>query len=136
MKTMATLLIVMIITSTIQSIKMSEYKRTNETLKSMVDEVAEYADSTMDTGEFDEFCQYKVGHKFVKKYDELYWEKSIFPYNFLKIIYFFIKNYKVFINLNILFYQFKYTLAPQKTYNKLIEKLYNKFIKNYRVINH
>ena len=75
MKTMATLLIVMIITSAIQSIKMSEYKWTNETLKSMVDEVAEYADSTMDTGEFDEFCQSKAGQKFFKKYDELYGEK-------------------------------------------------------------
>ena len=75
MKTMATLLIVMIITSTIQSIKMSECKRTNETLKSMVDEVVEYADSTMDTGEFDEFCQSKAGQKFFKKYDELYGEK-------------------------------------------------------------
>ena len=75
MKTMATLLIVMIITSTIQSIKMSEYKRTNETLKSMADEVVEYADSTMDTGEFDEFCQSKAGQKFFEKYDELYGEK-------------------------------------------------------------
>ena len=71
MKTMATLLIVMIITSTIQSIKMSEYKRTNETLKSMVDEVAEYADSTMDTGEFDEFCQSP---------GEALSEKDFFPY--------------------------------------------------------
>ena len=75
MKTMTTLLIVMIITATIQSIKMSEYKRTNETLKSMVNEVAEYADSTMDTGEFDDFCQSKAGQKFFKKYDELYGEK-------------------------------------------------------------
>ena len=75
MKTMATLLIVMIITSAIQSIKMSEYKRTNETLKSMADEVVEYADSTMDTGEFDEFYQSKAGQKFFKKYDELYGEK-------------------------------------------------------------
>lgn len=75
MKTMTTLLIAMIITSAIQSIKMSEYKRTNETLKSMADEVVEYADSTMDTGEFDEFCQSKAGQKFFKKYDELYGEK-------------------------------------------------------------
>ena len=75
MKTMATLLIVMIITSAIQSIKMSEYKRTNETLKSMADEVAEYADSTMDTGEFDEFIMSKQGQEFFKKYDELYGEK-------------------------------------------------------------
>ena len=41
----------------------------------MADEVVEYADSTMDTGEFDEFCQSKAGQKFFKKYDELYGEK-------------------------------------------------------------
>ena len=44
----------------------------NIRLKAMVDNVVNYADSTADTGEFDEFIESKQGQKFFKKYNELY----------------------------------------------------------------
>lgn len=44
----------------------------NLQLKAMVKNVVEYADSTADTGEFDEFIDSKQGQEFFKKYNELY----------------------------------------------------------------
>ena len=44
----------------------------NIRLKAMVDNVVNYADSTADTGEFDEFVESKQGQEFFKKYNELY----------------------------------------------------------------
>ena len=44
----------------------------NIRLKAMVDNVVNYADSTADTGEFDDFIDSKQGQEFFKKYDELY----------------------------------------------------------------
>ena len=44
----------------------------NIRLKAMVDNVVNYADSTADTGEFDEFILSKQGQEFFKKYNELY----------------------------------------------------------------
>ena len=44
----------------------------NIRLKAMVDNVVNYADSTADTGEFDEFIESKQGQEFFKKYSELY----------------------------------------------------------------
>ena len=44
----------------------------NIRLKAMVDNVVNYADSTTDTGEFDEFIESKQGQEFFKKYNELY----------------------------------------------------------------
>ena len=44
----------------------------NIRLKAMVDNVVNYADSTADTGEFDEFIESKQGQEFFKKYNELY----------------------------------------------------------------
>ena len=44
----------------------------NIRLKAMVDNVVNYADSTADTGEFDEFIDSKQGQEFFKKYNELY----------------------------------------------------------------
>ena len=44
----------------------------NIRLKAMVDNVVNYADSTADTGEFDEFIESKQGQEFLKKYNELY----------------------------------------------------------------
>lgn len=47
-------------------------KYENEQLKAMVQNVVNYADSTADTGEFDEFILSKQGQEFFKKYNELY----------------------------------------------------------------
>ena len=44
----------------------------NIRLKAMVYNVVNYADSTADTGEFDEFIDSRQGQKFFKKYNELY----------------------------------------------------------------
>ena len=44
----------------------------NIRLKAMVDNVVNYADSTTDTGEFDEFIESRQGQEFFKKYNELY----------------------------------------------------------------
>ena len=44
----------------------------NIRLKAMVDNVVNYADSTADTGEFDEFIDSKQGQEFFKKYNEFY----------------------------------------------------------------
>ena len=44
----------------------------NIRLKAMVDNVVNYADSTADTGEFDEFIDSKQGQEFFKRYNELY----------------------------------------------------------------
>ena len=44
----------------------------NIRLKAMVDNVVNYADSTADTGEFDEFTESRQGQEFFKKYNELY----------------------------------------------------------------
>ena len=47
-------------------------KYENVQLKIMVQNVVDYADSTADTGEFDEFILSKQGQEFFKKYNELY----------------------------------------------------------------
>ena len=47
-------------------------KYENTQLKIMVQNVVNYADSTADTGEFDEFILSKQGQEFFKKYNELY----------------------------------------------------------------
>ena len=47
-------------------------KYENAQLKTMVQNVVDYADSTADTGEFDEFILSKQGQEFFKKYNELY----------------------------------------------------------------
>ena len=47
-------------------------KYENIRLKTMVQSVVNYADSTADTGEFDEFIESKQGQEFFKKYNELY----------------------------------------------------------------
>ena len=47
-------------------------KYENAQLKAMVQNVANYADSTADTGEFDEFIESRQGQEFFKKYNELY----------------------------------------------------------------
>ena len=44
----------------------------NIRLKAMVQNVVNYADSTADTGEFDEFIESRQGQEFFKKYNELY----------------------------------------------------------------
>ena len=47
-------------------------KYENAQLKAMVQNVVNYADSTADTGEFDEFIESRQGQKFFKKYNKLY----------------------------------------------------------------
>lgn len=47
-------------------------KYENEQLKAMIQDVVNYADSTADTGEFDEFLESRQGQEFFKKYNELY----------------------------------------------------------------
>lgn len=47
-------------------------KYENTQLKVMIQDVVNYADSTADTGEFDEFIESKQGQEFFKKYNELY----------------------------------------------------------------
>ena len=47
-------------------------KYENAQLKAMVQNVVNYADSTADTSEFDDFIDSKQGQEFFKKYNELY----------------------------------------------------------------
>ena len=47
-----------------------EYK--NATLHLMIDDVVNYADSTADTGEFDEFVASPQGERFFTNYREIY----------------------------------------------------------------
>ena len=47
-------------------------KYENAQLKAMVQNVVNYADSTADTGEFDEFIDSRQGQEFFKRYNELY----------------------------------------------------------------
>lgn len=47
----------------------------NSYLKEMNNIIINYADSTTDTGEFDEFMQSKAGQNYFKLYKELYGEK-------------------------------------------------------------
>ena len=56
----------------VSSVHNSSLKYENAQLKAMVQNVVNYADSTADTGEFDEFIESKQGQEFFKKYNELY----------------------------------------------------------------
>ena len=56
----------------VSSVHNDSLKYENIRLKAMVDNVVNYADSTADTGEFDEFIESKQGQEFFKKYNELY----------------------------------------------------------------
>ena len=56
----------------VSSVHNSSLKYENAQLKAMVQNVVNYADSTADTGEFDEFIESKHGQEFFKKYNELY----------------------------------------------------------------
>ena len=54
------------------SVNNDSLKYENAQLKAMVQNVVNYADSTTDTGEFDDFIDSKQGQEFFKKYNELY----------------------------------------------------------------
>ena len=56
----------------VSSVHNSSLKYENEQLKTMVQNVVNYANSTADTGEFDEFIDSRQGQEFFKKYNELY----------------------------------------------------------------
>ena len=56
----------------VSSVNNDSLKYENAQLKTMVQNVVNYADSTADTGEFDEFIESKQGQEFFKKYNELY----------------------------------------------------------------
>ena len=56
----------------VSSVHNNSLKYENAQLKAMVQNVVNYADSTADTGEFDEFIESKQGQEFFKKYNELY----------------------------------------------------------------
>ena len=56
----------------ISSVNNNSLKYENIQLKAMIQDVVNYADSTADTGEFDEFIESKQGQEFFKKYNELY----------------------------------------------------------------
>ena len=47
-------------------------KYENAQLKAMIQDVVNYADSTADTGEFNDFIDSKQGQEFFNKYNELY----------------------------------------------------------------
>ena len=56
----------------VASVNNDNLKYENAQLKAMVQNVVNYADSTADTGEFDEFIESRQGQEFFKKYNELY----------------------------------------------------------------
>ena len=76
MKTLFSLALVLFaliaVSSCALSVHNSNLKYENMQLKAMVQNVVNYADSTADTGEFDEFIESRQGQKFFKKYNELY----------------------------------------------------------------
>ena len=51
-------------------VRVLEYK--NSKLQLMVEDVVNYADSTADTGEFDEFIASPQGERFFNNYNKLY----------------------------------------------------------------
>ena len=56
----------------VASVDNDSLKYENAQLKAMIQDVVNYADSTADTGEFDEFIESRQGQEFFKKYNELY----------------------------------------------------------------
>ena len=56
----------------VSSVNNDSLKYENAQLKAMVQNVVNYADSTADTGEFDEFIESKQGQEFFKRYNKLY----------------------------------------------------------------
>ena len=56
----------------VSSVHNSSLKYENAQLKAMVQNVVNYADSTADTGDFDEFIESRQRQEFFKKYNELY----------------------------------------------------------------
>ena len=56
----------------VSSVNNNSLKYENAQLKVMIQDVVNYADSTADTGEFDEFIESRQGQEFFKKYNELY----------------------------------------------------------------
>ena len=76
MKTLFSLALVLFafiaISFCISSVNNNSLKYENSQLKTMIQDVVNYADSTADTGEFDEFLESKQGQEFFKKYNELY----------------------------------------------------------------
>ena len=56
----------------VSSINNDCLKYENAQLKAMVQNVVNYADSTADTGEFDEFIESIQGQEFFKRYNKLY----------------------------------------------------------------
>ena len=56
----------------VSSVINDSLKYENAQLKAMVQNGVNYADSTADTGEFDEFIESRQGQEFFKKYNELY----------------------------------------------------------------
>ena len=69
---MIIVLIVIAISFWVSSTNNDCLKYENTQLKIMVQNVVDYADSTADTGEFDEFIESRQGQEFFKKYNELY----------------------------------------------------------------
>ena len=56
----------------VSSVNNNSLKYENAQLKAMIQDVVNYADSTADTGEMDEFIESRQGQEFFKKYNELY----------------------------------------------------------------
>ena len=56
----------------ISSVNNDCLKYENAQLKAMIQDVVNYADSTADSGEFDDFIDSKQGQEFFKKYNGLY----------------------------------------------------------------
>ena len=56
----------------VSSVNNDSLKYENAQLKAMIQDVVNYADSTADTGEMDEFIESRQGQEFFKKYNELY----------------------------------------------------------------
>lgn len=69
--TSITIIIILIRISTLNNkVQVLEYK--NAKLHLMIDDVVNYADSTADTGEFDEFVASPQGERFFTNYREIY----------------------------------------------------------------
>lgn len=66
------MLILLAITILLMRVRINTLECKNATLHLMIDDVVNYADSTADTGEFDEFVASPQGERFFTNYRKIY----------------------------------------------------------------
>ena len=66
------MLILLAITVLLMRVRINTLEYKNAKLQRMIEDVVNYSDSTVDTGEFDEFIASPQGERFFNNYNKLY----------------------------------------------------------------